>query len=101
MPKGHHELSLAGVKYLPDEEGAFNVPDGHGAELISVHGAVLEKSSQDLEADAVAAELVAKQAQQRADAAADDAEAARAKAEKAKAKKKPDPADPSGQGKTP
>lgn len=89
MPRGHLEMTLAGVKYLPDEDGTFSVPDEHAAELISVHGATREATSADLEGVAVAAEQRVAQLTQQLAAVTEEAKTARTKADAAKAKAKP------------
>ena len=92
LPKGHVELSLEGSTYLPDETGAFDVPDHHGHELINAHGAVFEPGAQDLDIVADQAELAASQAKMVYEARQADAQKAREVASKAAEKEKADTA---------
>lgn len=56
MPKGHHQLSLEGITYNPDEEGCFLVPDQYVTMLRGSHGAMLAPNLQDLEGEVEVAE---------------------------------------------
>jgi hypothetical protein len=88
MPRGHLELSVAGVTLKPDEEGAFDVPDSHGLELIAVHGAERAPLLADFDAEVQSIELRIAQTKQSLTLLEDDLKAARGRAEAAKARAK-------------
>lgn len=46
---GHTEITLAGIRYVPDETGAFEVPQEYAPELIRVHGGKLDPGINALE----------------------------------------------------
>jgi hypothetical protein len=46
---GYTELNIAGFKYLPDETGAFELPDDIAHEMLRVHGGQKEASGDALE----------------------------------------------------
>lgn len=88
MPRGHLELNLAGSTYLPDEEGAFDVPDHHGVNLIDVHGAERAPLQADFDAEAEAIALRIAQTKQALVLLEDDLKAAYSRAEAAKSRTK-------------
>lgn len=80
MPKGHAALSLEGHQYLPDEAGAFTVPEQHVAELVRVHGAQVAVSIQDLLAQADDLDSKARAAAKQAETLKQEADAVRKRA---------------------
>jgi hypothetical protein len=56
VPNGYTELGYEGIRYTPDEAGAFEVPEVFGRDLIHSLGAVQERSPPDLEILAIKAE---------------------------------------------
>lgn len=46
---GHAEIALAGIRYLPDESGAFEVPSEYASALIAMHGGKVDPGIQGLE----------------------------------------------------